>query len=60
MLSIPEAPHEEESTNESSGCLNVDTGVFSISDQRSRATKQFYLFLVMETGKRCFGFSTDI
>jgi hypothetical protein len=44
VLSIPEASRAEETVNEASGSLDVDTGVFAITDQSSRAIKQFYFF----------------
>jgi hypothetical protein len=39
ILSITEASRAEETVNEASGSLDVDTGVFSITDQSSRAIK---------------------
>ena len=36
--------------NEASGSLDIDTGVFSITDQRSQAKKQFYCFVCWKQG----------
>jgi hypothetical protein len=50
ILSIPEAPPEDETMNEASSSLDVDTGVFYVTDQRSRATKQFYCIVCWKQG----------
>jgi Reverse transcriptase (RNA-dependent DNA polymerase)/RNase H-like domain found in reverse transcriptase len=50
ILSIPEAPPEDETMNEASSSLDFDTGVFAITDQSSRTIKQFYCFVCWKQG----------
>jgi hypothetical protein len=50
ILSIPEASRAEETVNEASVPLDFDTDVFAITDQSSRAIKQYYCFVCWKRG----------
>jgi hypothetical protein len=50
ILSIPESMRTDEIDDEASSSLDVDAGVFSISDPYSRAAKQFYCFVCWKQG----------
>jgi hypothetical protein len=50
ILLIPESMRTDEIDDEASSSLDVDTGVFAITDPYSRAAKQFYCFVCWKQG----------